>query len=378
MQKVLHFAQNSDTSGFFPQLGRWHDRTKYEMLFATLNPIAPWLKELFESQGVKCFSCDCTSRKDFPFGMLRLTKFLRQEKVDIFHTHLYEPSIVGLWASVLARTPYRVMTRHHSDYLTRMNKPIHVKLDQMCTRLSHRVIAVSQHTADHLVEAEGAPREKIDVVLNGIDFERVQVSGADAKEKIRKEFDAEDSHLLLTAARFHPEKGYFHLFDAMPMLKEKVKKPFKLLIAGSGSFEQEFRDYVTRLNCDDVVRFVGFRKDIADLMTSADLFVLPSLAEAFGLVLTESIYLGTPVVASRVGGIPEIIEDGVDGVLVPPANNEALADAVADLLNNPEKLNSLARTGREKIASKFQFQDMVKEYEKVYEKLIKEKDTPYE
>lgn len=369
MQTVLHFAQDSDTSGFFPQLGRWHDREKYRMMFATLNPIAPWLKELFEAQGIKCFSCDCKSRKDFPFGMLRLAKFLRKEKVDIFHAHLYEPSIVGLWAAVLARTPYRVMTRHHSDYLTRMNKPIHIKLDQMCTRLSHRVIAVSEHTAEHLIETEGAPREKIDVVLNGIDFERVQVSGADAREKIRKEFDAGDSHLLLIAARFHPEKGYYHLFDALPLLKENVNKPFKLLIGGRGGFEKDFRDYVTRLNCDDVVRFLGFRKDIADLMTGVDLFVLPSLAEAFGLVLTESIYLGTPVVSTKVGGIPEIVEEGVDGVLVPPADSVALADAIADLLNDEEKRKAMSGHGREKIIQKFQFRDMVRNYEKVYQKL---------
>lgn len=373
MQTVLHFAQDSDTSGFFPQLGIWHDRSRYRMLFATLNPIAPWLKDFFETQGVKCFSCDCRSRKDFPLGMLRLAKFLREEKVDIFHAHLYEPSIVGLWGSVLARTPYRVMTRHHSDYLTRINKNFHVKLDQMCTSITHRVIAVSEHTAEHMIKVEGASPEKIVVVLNGIDFDRVKVSGTDVKEKIRKEFDAKDSHLILIAARFHPEKGYYYLFDALPVLKEKVKKPFKLLIAGRGPFEQEFRDYVTKINSDDVVRFLGFRKDIADLMTGVDLFVLPSLAESFGLVLTESIYLGTPVVASKVGGIPEIVEDGVDGRLVPPENSVALADAIADLLNNDEKRKALAQGGREKIIQRFQFKDMVKNYEKVYEELTTEK-----
>ncbi len=369
MQTVLHFAQDSDTSGFFPQLGRWHDRENYKMLFATLNPIAPWLKEYFESQGVECFSCECKSRKDFPAGMLRLAKFLKSKKVDIFHAHLYEPSIVGLWAAMLARVPYRVMTRHHSDYLTRMNKNLHVKLDKMCTRLSHRVIAVSEHTKEHLIETEGAPKEKIVVVLNGIDFDRAKISSPDAVQKIREEFDALNSHLLLIAARFHPEKGYFHLFDALPILKEKVKKSFKLLIGGRGQFEKEFRDYVTKINCDDVVRFMGFRKDIADLMSAADLFVLPSLAESFGLVLTESIYLGTPVVASRVGGIPEIVEDGVDGILVPPANHEALADAIADLLNNEEKRKALSGNGRDKIAEKFQFKDMVRNYEDVYKEL---------
>jgi hypothetical protein len=82
-------------------------------------------------------------------GMIRLARILRRKKIDILHTHLFEPSVVGLLAGALARTPMLIETRHYSDYHTRINKKWHVRLDQLCTRLSDRVIAVSQHTADH-------------------------------------------------------------------------------------------------------------------------------------------------------------------------------------------------------------------------------------
>jgi len=111
-RRLLHFAQDSDTSGFFPQLAKWHDRDRYQMYFATLNPMAAWLREYMESEGVNCFSCDCKSRFDYPLGMIRLARHLRRERIDILHTHLFEPSVIGLLAGLLARTPMRIMTRH--------------------------------------------------------------------------------------------------------------------------------------------------------------------------------------------------------------------------------------------------------------------------
>jgi glycosyltransferase involved in cell wall biosynthesis len=371
MQRILHFAQDSDTSGFFPQLARWHDRSRYQMFFATLNPIAPWLRDYMQSQGVECFSCDCKDRAQYPLGLLRLAAFLRRKRVDILHTHLFEPSVIGLMAGVIARTRLRVLTRHYSDYHTRINKRWHVRLDQLCTRLSHGVIAVSQHTADHLTQTEGAPREKVQVVLNGIDFERVKLSDADARARIRREFAADDCYLLLIVARLHTEKGHSYLFEALPKVRQRVTKPVRLLVAGAGTFEQAYKEEVRALGCQDAVQFLGFRKDSPDLMAAADLLVLPSLAEAFGLVLTEALYLGTPVVATRIGGIPEIVDDGVDGILVPAKDSTALADAIIELLNDDDKRASLRGTGREKVMKRFDFKDMVRSYESIYNQLIK-------
>jgi glycosyltransferase involved in cell wall biosynthesis len=367
MKRILHFAQDSDTSGFFPQLARWHDRSRFKMYFATLNPIAPWLKDYMESQGVECFSCDCRRRSTYPFGMIRLAGFLRRKQIDILHTHLFEPSVIGLQAGVLAHTPARFITRHYSDYHTRINKKWHVRLDQLCTRLSHGVIAVSQHTADHMVSEEDAPREKVHVVLNGIDFDRAKLSGPNAREEVRHEFNAQDAYLLLIVARLHPEKGHHYLFQSLAEVRRRVNKPVRLLVAGVGTFDAAYREEVRELGCDDIVSFIGFRKDAADLMAAADLVILPSVAEAFGLVLTEALYLGTPVVATRVGGIPEIVNDGVDGVLVPAADSQALADAIVELLNDEHRRKKLAGAGREKVLNRFRFEDMVHSYEAIYE-----------
>ena len=315
------------------------------MHFGTVKPIAPWLREFMESQGVPCISCDCRSRASYPFGLVRLASFLRRQRIELLHTHLFDPSVVGLAAGKLARTPLRVLTRHYSDYHTRINKTWHVRLDQLCTKMSHAVIAVSHHTAEHLIDVEGAPAAKIHTIHNGIDFERVRLSAPDAPQRLRAEFAPDGAALLLVVARLHPEKGHEFLFRALAALRKCVPRPVRLLVAGTGTFETAYRQMSRDLGCEDAIRFLGFRKDACDLMAAADVLVLPSLTEAFGLVLTEALYLGTPVIASNVGGIPEIIADGVDGILVPPGDSAALADALAGLLNDPERRRRLAGAG---------------------------------
>jgi glycosyltransferase involved in cell wall biosynthesis len=146
-----------------------------------------------------------------------------------------------------------------------------------------------------------------------------------------------------------------------------------VLLAGAGPFEGSYREEVRALGCDDMVRFLGFRRDIADLMVAADLVVVPSVAEAFGLVLAEALYLGRPVVATRAGGIPEIIDDGIDGVLVEPGDSAALARAIGSMLNDPERCRLMAGRGRERVAARFSFEGMTRAYESLYQSLLEQK-----
>jgi glycosyltransferase involved in cell wall biosynthesis len=366
---ILHFAQDGDTSGYFPQLAKWHDGRRYRMIFATLKPMAPWLEDVMHAHGVETLSLGCRSRASYATGAVRLARFLGWRGVSVLHTHLFEPSVVGMMAGALARTPRRLITRHYSDYHTRINKRGHVLVDRLCTRLAHAVIAVSDHTAKHLIAVEKAPRHKVEVIVNGIDFDRVRASGPDARARIRSEFAGDGAYLLLIAARLHPEKGYEYLFGALPRINKGVGKPVRLLVAGAGPFEAEYRRQVASLGCGEMVRFLGFRDDVADLMTAADLVLLPSMAEAFGLAAAEALYLGVPVVGTQVGGIPEIVSDSVDGILVPPGDSGALADAIVGLLSDEPRRLKLAGAGRAKVVGRFGFEDMVRRYERLYDRL---------
>jgi glycosyltransferase involved in cell wall biosynthesis len=370
--RVLHFTQDADTSGFFPALARWHDRSAYRMYLATLNPVAPVLRDLMTSSSVDVFSCDARHRPEYPLACARLARYLRRERIDILHTHLFDPSVVGLQAGVLARTPVRMMTRHYSDGHTRIDKRWHVRLDQMCVRLCDDVIAVSEDTARHLIEVEGAPPEKVHAVVNGFDASRLEVTG-DEIERIRDELDARDAYLLACVARLHPDKGQPQLFRALPEVANRLDRRVVLAVVGTGPFEEEFRSEVAALGCEHEVRLMGFRDDAHVVMAAADLVVLPTLTEAFGIVLAEALYLGTPVVATRVGGVPEIVDDGVDGVLVDPDSPEALAEAIAALLGDAERRQRMAGVGRDRVTTEFSFESMVKAYEEIYAAALNEK-----
>jgi glycosyltransferase involved in cell wall biosynthesis len=365
--RILHFAEDSDTSGFFPQLARHHNRARYEMMFATLKPMAPWLKEYMESQDVRTLSLDCTSRGQYPLAIIRFARTLRHERIDLLHTHLFDPSVVGLAAGVLAGTRVRIVTRHYSDYHTRIHKRWHVKLDQFCTWAAHAVIAVSQHTARHLTDIEDAPPEKVRAIPNGIDLDRVRISSSEAPARLRHEYAADGRALLICAGRLHPEKGYEQLFAAMPEVARRCHRRVRLLIAGTGALEPEYKARVEAAGCADVITFLGFRRDLPDLIAAADLFVLPSMAEAFGLALAEALYLGTPVVSTTVGGIPEIVTDGVDGILIPPGDVDALTQAVCGLLDDSARRLAMRNRGRDSMARRFRFDDMLRAYEAVYQ-----------
>ena len=365
--RILHFAEASDSSGYFPILGTQYDRARFDVYFGTLLDFDPVLRTLLESNGVTCLDGRAKNRLVYPAAMARLARFMRRHQIQIVHTHLFDPSVTGLITAALAGVPVRILTRHYSDYHTRIHKTWHVRADQLCTALATRVIAVSRHTAEHMIALEGAPPHKIDVVWNGVRFEKLSPIREQPSVELRRELGLGESLVLLVPARLHPEKGHSHLFRALPRLRATVGRPFVVLLAGGGS-SLDYERELDALGCRDLVRFLGFRKDIVDLMLASDLVVLPSVAEAFGYVLVETLYLGIPVVATTVGGIPEIVDDGVDGLLVPPADAVALGSAVERLLVDPAARQRMAAAGRDKVVKRFSADAMMRGYEQVYER----------
>jgi glycosyltransferase involved in cell wall biosynthesis len=232
------------------------------------------------------------------------------------------------------------------------------------------VIAVSQHTASHIVRVEGAPPGKVVAVPNGVDFSRFRPSSTETCLRLRKEFGAESADLIIVPARLHPEKGHAVLFDALPLLRSALRRSFVVVLAGTGPFEEAYRSQVVASGCSDVVRFAGFRSDLPDLIQTADVVVLPSVAEAFGFVLVEALFLGAAIVATTAGGIPEIIDHGVDGVLVAPGESQELGRAIAQVLTDEGLRARLSQPGRAKALKYFGADRMVRRYEQVYADIL--------
>lgn len=371
VRHLIHFAEDGDSSGFFSALAKYHDRDRYRVSFGTLKPMQPELRAFMQDHGVGTFSCEARSRVLYPRAFFSLIRILRGQGCDIFHAHLFDPAVVGLTAARATATPGRVLTRHYSNYHTRIRRPLHTALDRWCTRCAHHVIAVSNETREHLIKAEGAEPARVTTIHNGIDFERVKASTAGARRLVRKELGLGEVFTFLIGARLHPEKGYSVLFEAAEILRGLVGDTFRLVVAGKGPFLDAYKASVEERGLRDVVRFVGFRRDLPDVMLASDVFVLPSVAEAFGLVLAEALYLGLPVVASRTGGIPEVVDDGVDGILVAPGNAVELADTMQGFVLGRIRLPGQGAAAARKVRARFDFRSMLSKYEALYETVLK-------
>jgi len=366
--RLLHFVESGDTSGYFRQLAAFADRSRFDVTIATLKPTDPRFLNQLRETGADHFSLGCRGRWSYPLGLLRLVQ--RLARVDVLHAHLFDPGLVGLLAGALAQTRVRVLTRHYSDYHTRIHKRSHVAVDRLTTRLSHAVIAVSEDTARHLIEVEQAPTTKVRTIVNGVDFARLALSPPEVRARLRSELGGDDALVLLLPARLHPEKGHTFLFRALELLRDAESRRFVALIAGAGPSAAAYAAEVQTRGIVPQVRFLGHRHDVADLMAISDAVVLPSVAEAFGLVLVEALYLGTPVIATRVGGIPEIVADGIDGMLVPPADPSALAEALRAFAANPGLRERLRGAGSARMKDRFGFPAMMQAYEGLYEELL--------
>jgi glycosyltransferase involved in cell wall biosynthesis len=222
-----------------------------------------------------------------------------------------------------------------------------------------------------MLEEERAPAEKVVTIHNGIDLLRVVAPSWHEVAALRRELDLDDDVAVVAAvARLHPEKGLEYLFRALPALLAATGGRLRLLVAGDGPFREVYEREVAALGVQAVVRFLGFRTDVTRIFAASDVVVLPSVAEAFGLVLAEAMAMQRAVVATRVGGIPEIVEDGVTGILVPAASPGALADAILSLLHDPARRMRLGEAGRRRVVESFRFETMMERYESLYDTLL--------
>lgn len=295
----------------------------------------------------------------------RLAFILKRKKCQLIHYHDAHAVMLGAVASRLAKIPLRVLTR-------RVDFPLN---ENFISRWKYQknidaFIAVSNGVRDVLVEG-GIEKEKIYVVPDGIDFTPYEKS--QEKGVLRRELNfAPDDYVVGIVAHLADHKGHKYLIEAMSLLKDKLPK-VRLIIVGEGPLKLDLSRQVKSFNLEDVVFFLGFREDIPRILASLDLFVLSSHMEGLGSSLLEAMATRLPVVATRVGGIPDVVIHGETGLLVPPRNPVALAEAIMDMYSNRERATQMGQKGYEVVHQKFSAEAMASRVIEVYKRLFKEK-----
>jgi len=284
---------------------------------------------------------------------------------DIVHNHMYRAEIVGTRAALVAgerlgRRPYIVTTVHSSRIRSTEDRATVRAL----TPSMDRLIAVSQSIVHKIADERGglAP---VSLIYNGVDLDRYEHQEPCCT--LREEYGmAPDAQIVGVVARLEPEKGHPTLLEAWPAVLRSCPKAY-LLVVGEGSQREALEHQAKDLRIGRRVVFTGRRDDIPAVTAALDVAVLPSYREAQGLTILEAMALTRPVVASNVGGIPEMIQDGVTGLLVPPHDAEALTTAIVRLLSDHPLADMLARAGHDMVHDRFCIQMMVRSIEEIYD-----------
>lgn len=294
-----------------------------------------------------------------------LAAYLADARADVVHNHMYRAEVVGTKAAIALATaghrrPFVVSTVHSSRVRSAEDQEELRRL----TPSMDRLIVVSR-AIDAKVEEEGRHGAERVLIYNGVDLERY-----DHQEPcctLREEYQMEPgSPIVGVVGRLELEKGHPTLLEAWPLVLEQVPGAY-LLIVGEGSRQDALHQIARDQGVERHVIFTGRRDDIPAITAALDVAVLPSYREAQGLTILEAMAMSRPVVASNVGGIPEMVQDGVTGLLVPPHDPPALAAAIVRLLEDHQLADTIARAGHDLVHDKFCVQLMVNAVQELYD-----------
>jgi len=295
-----------------------------------------------------------------PIAVVSLVAILKREKFDLVHVNDYWWTPVAWLACRLMGIPCVVHIRQQIESR---------RVKQYWLAQPDRVLAICQEIREVAIEG-GVDPSRIQVVYSGVDLSSNvgQVNGG----LIRQHYGLHPGQLLVGAvANLFPRKGYEYLLEALVDVRKKIPDIHCVIVGeGDTGYQKQLMNLVNERALHSVVTFAGFQSNVLEYMAAFDVVVLPSILEGFGMVLLEAMAMGKPVVASRVGGIPEAVEDGVTGILVPPAHSRRLADALVALLENPGLRQSMGEAGRNRVKRLFSLERSINEIECVYTHLL--------
>jgi glycosyltransferase involved in cell wall biosynthesis len=296
--------------------------------------------------------------------VFRLARRLRDLDPCVVHTHLLHADLYGTVAARMAGIPAIISSRHNDDPF-RARWPLSFLL-RIINRYTNRFIAISERVRAFTVKTEKVPVSVVDTVYYGLatdtEYNRHVIDARD-------EFELLKGPLLVCAARLTEQKGHKWLLRAFRSVVDQLPET-SLLLLGDGPLREHLEDTVVNLDLAKNVRFAGWRTDVMNILPSTDLFVLASEWEGFGLAILEAMSFSLPIIATEVGGIPEVVLDGETGWLVKSRDSDALADSILDALSSPYKMLQCGQRGKLRVQNMFSVQKMIFDTEKIYNLLL--------
>jgi glycosyltransferase involved in cell wall biosynthesis len=316
------------------------------------------LGEKAEAEGFDVVRCRMKKSYDL-FAVKNILRTIRSEKIDIVNTHSGRDTLLaGIAGRLSSRRPAVVRTRH-------LALPITSKFTYNV--LAHRVVTVSEYVRNYLI-SEGIPASKVQTVQTCVDLEKFdpEKTGNDLRQELGLEPGVP---VVGTVSILRRKKGHHILLDAIPGILKKVPEAV-FVFAGNGPQKENIENRIKKLGLGEKVILLGLRHDIPNILNSIDLFVLPTLQEALGTSFVEAMAMGRPLIGADVGGVGELIKDGVNGYLVMPEDPYGLANAIIRILQNREKAEAMGREGMKMARQHFTSERMCREMYDLYASLL--------
>ena len=298
-----------------------------------------------------------------PSDIGRIRNWAQHEGIDLIHTHMSRAHAFGVLLKLTSGIPV-VATAHNRSF-------------QIHWRLNDYVIANSQATMNYQKRVNRVLDSNIEKVLCFTDLQRFkEVMHRDVR-RVRRQLRVNDDALLCgCVGEVVKRKGQIYLFQALKRIVSEVPN-FKLIMLGrfrrDEPYTQKLRSLLLNEGLLGRVKWLGLRENVQDFMTAFDMLAVPSVEEPLGLVAVESLAAGTPVIATKTGGLPEIVDHGVSGLLVPPKNSEAFADAIICLAKDKNLRDSMGERGRDFVYSEFNTSNLCDRIEEIYQQVLSER-----
>jgi glycosyltransferase involved in cell wall biosynthesis len=351
-------------------------------LYAVELAVAPGgpLIELVGQHGIKVHSFKHFVQPLDPFkdllALLDLYVFLRRKSYHVIHTHNSKAGFIGRLAGKWARVPVIVHTVHGFAFHNQeppWRQALFRNLERLAAHWCDKMIFISQPLIDWAFREGITRNSKVVKVYSGIELDHFRPVSAEEKKRIRKKWGIGPRDSVIgIVSKLWEGKGHATLIHAFREIKKEMARA-KLVIVGEGYLYEDLVALVDRLGLEDSVLFTGFQMDVFEIIATFDVAVLPSFFEGMGRVLLEAMAMEKPVVASRVGGIPELVEDGVNGFLVNPGKIQELKEGLLRVLRDKKLARKLGRQGRKKTTDRFSAEIMIQSIDEIYRELLSAK-----
>ncbi len=378
--KILHIITRLAAGGaqrIAASIAGTLDRDKYEVTFA--SGLQDFCKDIKDEWNIDVTIIPNLVREINPLkdliALIRLYFFIKKNRFDIVHTYTSKAGILGRVAAKLAGVPIILHSPRgsifHSVYYGPKARFLLRRLENFAASFTDKIITCSEDEKKDYLENRIGTRDKYITIYSGLkedDF----LKSYDGNSKRRELGISDDAILIGSVARLAPEKGHIFCLEAFRMLADKFPKVI-LLVVGGGPLRRDVEAKIDGLGLNNNVVMTGHRGDVLEIFASLDISLHTSMWEGLPRTIIEAMFMGKPIIATKVGGIPELIEDGITGILIQPNDKEALVSAVATLINDKSLAKRFGDTARVHAKEKFGLGTMIKNMTDLYSALIKSK-----